>query len=153
MASLIQTEMEANALLREHGLWDKGWRFQWDNARRRGGAAHFTTKRITMSRHLVPLWEPAEVTQTLVHEVAHALVGHEVGHGPAWRAKMRELGARPDATHSNPTVQGRYLARCPGCQKDVYRAHRWTKAMAQGRHYHKPCGRPLLWFDTQGTKV
>lgn len=153
MASMTQTQMEANALLRTHGLADKGWRFVWDNARRRGGQCMHSARTISMSRHLVPMWEDAQVKQTLIHEVAHALVGPGNGHGPVWRAKMRELGAPADRTHSNQTVEGRYLAICDHCGVEAHRAHRFTAAMRQGRHLHSKCMKPVRWVDTQGVRV
>lgn len=150
MVSLIWTQLEANALLRQHGLADAGWKFAFDGAKRRGGQCRHADKTITMSRHLVPMWTEEQVQDTLIHELAHALVGPRHGHGYVWAAKMRELGARPERTHNNETVPGRYQAWCPVCSREVGRAHRFTAAMRQGRHIHPVCGNTRIeWIDTQ----
>jgi predicted SprT family Zn-dependent metalloprotease len=148
MASLIQTQLEANALLRQHGLYAQGWRFIWDNAKTRGGQCKHRERTISMSKYLVPLWSEDQVTQTLIHEVAHAVVGPGNGHGRVWQAQMRAMGVRADRCHSNETVQGRYLAICDHCGVDAHRAHRMSPAMKQGRHLHAACRKSVRWVDT-----
>ena len=151
MASLIDTKITADALLRKHGLI--GWRFEYDNAKRRGGQCRHAHRAITMSRHLVPLWSDAEVLAVLKHEIAHALVGPNHGHDAVWAAKMRELGEVPKRTHSSETVPGRYVAICDTCNKEAGRAHRRTRAMREGRHLHKVCMKPIRWVDTAMMQV
>lgn len=154
MASMTQTRLDANALLREHGLADKGWRFEFDAAKKRGGVCRHDIKVISMSRHLVPMWTDEQVRDTLIHEVAHALCGSGQGHGPVWKRKMRELGAAPERTHSNETVRGRYVAYCDTCGgAEVATAHRATAAMRSGRHLHAKCRKAVRWVDTQGARV
>lgn len=153
MASLIQTQLEANALLREHGLADQGWTFKFDNARNRAGACKYGPRVISMSRYLVQLWDADEVRQTLLHEVAHALTPG-ASHGPAWRRKAAEIGfTRGTRTHSNATVPGRYLAICDYCDVEVHRVHRYTAAMREGRHLHGSCRKPVRWVDTGLVRV
>ena len=36
-----------------------------------------------------------QVTDTILHEIAHALAGPGAGHGPAWKATASRLGATP----------------------------------------------------------
>ena len=51
---------------------------------------------ITVSRRHVMQHDWSEVTQTLLHEMVHLwqhASGHPVDHGPAFRAKAREVGA------------------------------------------------------------
>ena len=148
MASLIRTQLEASALLREHGLADAGWMFKWDNARRRGGQCDYNRKTISMSKYLVPLWTDEQVRNTLLHEVAHAMTGHGAGHGPQWRRIARMIGCDAERTHSNETVEGRYKAVCDRCGVEVRRAHRLSPAMKQGRHLHATCRQPVRWVDT-----
>lgn len=44
-----------------------------------------------------PLWPRAttdEQRATVIHEVAHAIVGCKAGHGPVWQAQMRKMGIK-----------------------------------------------------------
>jgi predicted SprT family Zn-dependent metalloprotease len=82
----------ASALMARHGLDE--WRFGFDRARRRLGACHYAGRRITLSGPLVELNDRATVRDTVLHEIAHALTPG-AGHGPAWRAACRRVGARP----------------------------------------------------------
>lgn len=77
-------------LLAEHGL--TGWRLTLDRAKRRAGACRFEERTISVSRHLMALYDEAHVRDTLLHEIAHALVGPRHGHDAVWRAKAVAIG-------------------------------------------------------------
>lgn len=67
---------------------------------------------------------PVEVlADTIAHEVAHAVAGYEVDHGPAWKSVAREFGATPQACCSDPsTSRGwRFAYYCPGCSEVIGR--------------------------------
>jgi hypothetical protein len=93
--NLFDAGGQAIALMKEHGLTARGWRFEWDNAVRRFGACHYSKRRISLSRELTKKSSEAGVIDTIKHEICHALVGHEAGHGPAWKAMAVKLGANP----------------------------------------------------------
>lgn len=103
----------AREAMDEHGLTD--WTFKFDKAVRRAGCTNFRYTRITLSRALTELWSEAEVLDTILHEIAHALVGLEHGHDWTWKRKCVEIGARPVrcTPASAPKVPGKYVARCP----------------------------------------
>lgn len=143
MASIKDTEALAARLLKSHGLAAQGWHFSWDNAKKRGGQCNHTFKRITMSRNLVPLWEDNQVLDTLVHEVAHALVGPGHGHGPVWKRKMRELGAVPARTHNNATAEPHLEVICPTHGVIGKRHRRMRGAACRG------CGNRVTYNDTR----
>jgi hypothetical protein len=42
----------------------------------------------------------SEILDTILHEIAHALVGHKEAHGPVWVAKAKEIGCSGCPTHS-----------------------------------------------------
>lgn len=111
--NLYEAERQARALLAIHGLTERGWRFEWDNAARRFGRCTYTTKTITMSRQLTVQRTPQAVGNTMLHEIAHALVGPGFGHGPVWRAKALELGCDGKRCSSdNVEVKYKYVAKC-----------------------------------------
>lgn len=141
MASMTWTALEANRLLREHGLAAHGWRFVWDNAKRRGGQCVYGKRQISMSRHLVPMWTEEQVMNTLLHEVAHALAGHAAGHGPEWVRIAKSIGCNGSRTHANATAPKKWAIMCPTCGK-IGEAHRRTRGA-----YHRRCGTAVNYVD------
>jgi len=116
-----------NQLMAEHGLISMGWRFELDNAVRRFGLCNHREKIISISQHLAALNEVAPVKDTILHEIAHALVGRGHGHNHVWKAKCREIGAKPERcykTSETNTPQMRYVANCEGCGKEHQRVKR-----------------------------
>jgi predicted SprT family Zn-dependent metalloprotease len=87
----------------------------------------------------------AEVRDTLLHEIAHALAGPLAGHGLAWRELALKVGATPKRCYGADEVQqppGRYLLVCPSCQEStprhrkpskVYACHSCCDRYSQGR--------------------
>lgn len=114
----------AAELMLQHGL--KGWSFKFNNARRRHGVCRYAKRTIELSRHILPLGE-AHVRDTLLHEIAHALVPAKHGHDHVWRAKAREIGcnAQRCAPMALP-VTPKYRGTCPACNK-VILTHRRSK--------------------------
>ena len=93
----------ANNALRLHGLLDQGWSFTFDNARRRFGTCNYRTQTISLSRPLTVRNDAAQVRDTILHEIAHALTPG-AHHGAAWKLKAKEVGARPERGYDSETV-------------------------------------------------
>ncbi len=85
----------AEELVFEHGL--EGWSVTFDRAKTRAGACRPARREIGLSIPLTRLHTEAEVRDTILHEVAHALVGVAHHHDAVWRAKAREAAARERA--------------------------------------------------------
>src|SRR5262249_35413457 len=79
------------------------WEFGFNSNVRRAGVCFYPHAaepgRIELSVHFAASNLDEEVTDTLLHEIAHALVGPGHGHDEVWRAKCREIGARPEACY------------------------------------------------------
>ena len=113
----------ARDLFAEHGL--DGWVFRFDHARQRCGSCNYTRREITLSRHFVAANDADEIRATLLHEIAHALVGPGKAHGREWRAAARRIGAPLTATNPTATMPvPRWRLVCTQCRQTVAERHR-----------------------------
>lgn len=154
--NLTEIERHAKALMTAHGVGSL--EFAFDGGKRRLGACHFlrignTTlpKRITLSRHYAVLIPKDEVHDVILHEIAHALAGHDAGHGPIWKAAARKIGAKDErcATPSaRPVASVRGVCTNPDCEKVVSELHRLPQRVS----FHSTCGSdfPLRYFKNGG---
>lgn len=129
------TDAEAMAKRYITTLLGAGWEFRWDHAKTRLGACHHRTQTISLSRHYAELNEPAEVMDTVLHEIAHALTPGG-GHGARWKKVAAELGARPVARADARSVVSpapRWIASCPACDASISRYRRPSTALACAR--------------------
>lgn len=103
----------AHTLMAEHGITASGWTFDFDSARRRLGVCKHNTKSITISRFMVGAADEETVRQTMLHEIAHALVGASVRnprtgkrdvHGSEWKRVAASIGYTGKRTAENPFV-------------------------------------------------
>ena len=92
---LAEVAREARTLMDAHGLEE--WTFRFGAAQRRLGACLEQPKIIEMARWHAAHDEPGQVTDTVLHEIAHAIAGANAGHGPVWKAVARRIGATPRA--------------------------------------------------------
>jgi predicted SprT family Zn-dependent metalloprotease len=109
--------------------------------------------RISLSEPWVKHLPEEEVTDTILHEIAHALAGNTAGHGERWKQACRKIGANPYrlAKLDTELVQkfqeetAKYVAICtnPTCDTTV-RFNRYTKAWQNGSYRCGKCRSPLL---------
>jgi predicted SprT family Zn-dependent metalloprotease len=119
----------ANKLMQDFGLIEAGWRFDFDNGKRRMGCCHYTDKKITISQHF--LNSPrSEIEDTIRHEIAHALAGYKAGHGYEWQRMAISCGAKPTRCYQANNVvneaKHNYEIHCTGCGK-VWKMFRLRK--------------------------
>jgi predicted SprT family Zn-dependent metalloprotease len=83
--------------MKEHGLIKKGWEFRYDYAKTRLGVCKISKleKVIGLSKYWVKGLDEAEVLDTILHEIAHALTPGE-GHKQAWKDMCIKIGAKPN---------------------------------------------------------
>lgn len=103
----------ALGLMRRHGLTD--WELVFDGAKTRAGVCRHAAKQIGLSAGLTRLHSQAQVTDTVLHEVAHALAGPRAGHGERWKAVARRIGCSASrcVPEDAPRVPAPWVGTCP----------------------------------------
>ena len=103
--------------MNRYGLIAAGWQFNFDKAKRRFGLCDHGRRRLQLSEPLTRHNEEPEVRNTILHEIAHALVGHGHGHDEVWRRKAVEIGCDGKRCHSAglPPEQATFIGTCPKC--------------------------------------
>lgn len=137
-----KAELLARKLI-EECLPDEGWKFKFDNAKRRFGSCQYSTKTISLSRPLTIVNDESEVRNTILHEIAHALTpGH--GHGYVWKKACELIGAKPERCYDDNKVNtptAPYGLYCPSC--DVVVADRYRKTGTV--FLHNACKTRVEW--------
>lgn len=142
----------AQDLLAEHGL--DGWTVVLDRARVRAGVCRADRRETGLSRVLTALHDEAQVRDTVLHEVAHALVGPGHGHDAAWRAQARALGCSGDRClpEDAPRAPAPWRGVCPAGH--VATRHRRPERVASCRRCSRSFDpRALLVWRLHGREV
>lgn len=110
---LEAAERLGRALLDHHGLGD--WSLVFDRAKRRAGICRYGLQQIGLSAPLTALHSEAEVRDTILHEIAHALAGSRHGHDAVWRATALRIGCSGQRCSSQdaPRIEGDWVGTCP----------------------------------------
>lgn len=147
-----EVEFLALSLIAEHQL--EGWSFRFNKNKRRLGVCKQDDKRIELSEHYVERNSREHVLDTILHEIAHALVGTQHGHDDVWKNKCLQIGASPYSCSSTAVMpEGSWQARCPGCAT-VFTRHRRPRRL-RGR-YCVACGPDqgqLVFRDTRSAPM
>jgi len=117
----------AHSLMQAHGLHLQGWRFALDNAVRRFGQCNHQKRTITVSRKLAAVNSEARMRNTLLHEIAHALVGPGHGHNSTWHARAVAIGCdgqRAVDSGAAVKVTPQAVGTCPRCGLEIRRHRR-----------------------------
>lgn len=145
---LPDVTMLALNLMNEHGLIEQGWNFSFDRAKSRLGCCRYGKKLITMSSIVTPGQTKASIKNTLLHEIAHALVGPGHGHGPVWKAKAKSIGCTGDRCSAIDTPQEhRWYAVCTNCDLRVgmHRAPNRVRSCFQCSPWGFDTNRLMTW--------
>ncbi len=134
MEAILQMAL---GLMHEHGL--KKWRFKFDHSTRRAGCCNYCDKTISISFNLACNASDEDIRDTILHEIAHALVGRKHNHDEAWKAKAKEIGCTGERCHRLQFVPPRYSVACEN--------NCWTHT-AERRNTHllcRTCGGKLVY--------
>ena len=100
--------------MKKHGLIEKEWTIDFDNAKRRFGCCDHRIQHISLSRQLVELNDIETVKDIILHEIAHALLGYGHGHNQTFYNKCIELGCKPERCYGKDVKlpKSKYLISC-----------------------------------------
>lgn len=136
---LFEAEKLAVNLMNKYGLIEKGWIFKFSRAVRTNGLCHQKEKYISLSSVKVSLNEEPVIKNTILHEIAHALVGVEHGHDWVWKQKAIEIGCTGERLSKGYILpEAKYKGVCPNGH--ISRAHKKKKTITS-------CGRCSKVFD------
>jgi hypothetical protein len=89
--------------LKEYGLYQKGWRTVFTKSEKYIGRCWHDVKRIELSLIHLNSRSEADLMDTIIHEIAHAICGQKEAHGPDWENQCKLMGL------SNPKACGEYV--------------------------------------------
>ena len=123
---LVRYEMD------KYGLND--WTWKYNRATSGQCSCRYSVKLLKFCKSYVALNELHIVLDTILHEIAHALVGAGHGHGHVWASKCLEIGCRPDRFHRAEAIQAppKWQYHCPECS---------NQGQYRCRNTHLYCGR------------
>ncbi len=132
--SILKTALE---LIAVNGL--KKWAFKFDHSARRAGCCIYRDKLISISFNLARTGSAAAIRDTILHEIAHALVGKKHNHDAIWKAKALEIGCSGERTHRLQLVSPRWNVTCENnCWKQ-------TAERRNARFICRTCGGKLIY--------
>lgn len=113
----------ARRMMNEHGLGH--WLFKFDRrAVGRLGCCRHGEQTISLSEKIVRLTDESVIRNTVLHEIAHALVGPGHGHDHVWRRQALAIGCNGNRGHTVDTSSlAPWLATCQ-CAGKKFRRHR-----------------------------
>ena len=151
--TLADVEALARRLLAKHqaesGL-GADWTFGFDLSTVRGGVCRHQERRIDLSVSFCQRATRAEIEDTLLHEIAHAIVGYEHRHDDVWKAKAREIGCTAERCHQVTHTVARWVGEC-GCGKRWFR-QRLSRTLRRGALCTR-CGGRIAWRANTGGDV
>jgi len=127
----------AEELMGQHSI--HGWVVVFDNAKTRKGQTRFRQREISLSAPLTERNPVEQVRNTILHEIAHVLVGVGHGHDDVWRSQAIKIGCNGQTCTSTVNrIPGRYIVKCLHCNGVVSEYYRKPKIE---NCWHMKCGR------------
>ena len=123
----------AYELMSKHGLTSNGWRFEFNNRKKSLGVCSYRKKTIYVSQNVLSLINKSELINVILHEIAHALVGANHGHGYFWQKKAIEIGCNGQRLFERSlNIEGKYKCTCPECGNVIYKHRKPTRIFSCG---------------------
>ena len=102
------------------GSLPEGWTYGFDLAPSRAGVCRYAEQRIDLSVSYCLAATRAEIEDTILHEIAHAIVGPQHNHDKVWKAKAREIGCIGERCHRVQHSVPKWVGEC-GCGQQWFR--------------------------------
>jgi predicted SprT family Zn-dependent metalloprotease len=102
--NLARSEMD------KYGLCN--WKLELDYAKVRAGACYFKEKKISFSRHFLKNADQLDINDTILHEIAHALVGPKHGHDRVWKNMAKKIGCSAKRCHTLEFSEYKWIRFC-----------------------------------------
>lgn len=109
-----------------HGLADE-WSATFDLAAGRAAICYFKEKLICLAVSYCMTAPEEELIDTVLHEVAHALVGPQHNHDRVWKLAARRIGCTAERCTAVTHTAGKWIGRCQ-CARPILRK-RLTRGM------------------------
>ena len=121
--TLQQVEEIAGRLIEQNGAnraMPKGWTFGFDLAPSRAGVCRYRERRIDLSVSYCLAATRADIEDTILHEMAHAMVGPQHNHDKVWKQKAREIGCAGERCHRVQHTVPKWVGEC-ACGQQWFR--------------------------------
>lgn len=115
-------DLSAARALAEKHMWALGlddWQIRFRASRTVAGHCSSTNRTITFSKELTHVASEAEFLDTVLHEIAHAVVGCSKGHGPEWRAYAVSIGCSGERCHDRVLTDAEWIEAKAACAAQV----------------------------------
>lgn len=149
----------ARQIMSQHGLIQRGWTFKINNRfTRRLGCCTYSKKLIELAGDHIRCDSYDCILDTLLHEIAHALVGAGEGHNKVWQNMAIRIGAKPTSKKSrkvstdlNIDIPAVFLTRSDGSREYMGSvSEKYYKDVLSGKKSEKNLYIPGRKFETLG---
>lgn len=107
-AQIIET------LMQRYNLHTNGWTWRWSRSKKNHGSCVHNLRELRFSSFHTARVDIDEFTDTVVHEIAHALCGFSEGHGSKWKATAIAMGGTGNVYGSRTPIDAyAWQGRCP----------------------------------------
>ena len=124
------------------GELPRGWVFGFDLANSRAGVCRYTEQRVDLSVSYCLAATRAEIEDTVLHEIAHAIVGPRHNHDAVWKAKALEIGCAGERCHRVQHSTPKWIGEC-GCGQQWFRQILQRRIMSN--RACSRCGSAITW--------
>jgi predicted SprT family Zn-dependent metalloprotease len=126
---------------KEHGLDKMGWKYAFTTtSKRNAGCCKHDLKRLDITVAYVEKATLADIKDTILHEIAHALTpGHK--HDDVWREKAISIGSSGNRTHNVRFSEAKYIQTCPN---ECFNRPMYRKSNAKRTYVCKKCNLPVF---------